>query len=324
MMEKIGVCGLVSWLVGLVVGIWAYVAVSEMTFWLPAVLIGVALAAFIGLVLGGLFCGLMKGDDAAHGAAHDGAAAGHHDHAHADVGIEALAEAEAGALEAGARAAGIDPAEAAREKEMLDARINAERSVDTAEGEGAEVEAAAEARAETKAEAVAADAPETVTSEAPAADETESETETETAASGTGSALADEFVSEAEAGDRDAGADALAAAAATPDYDGDGVHEGTDEGAKPATLSAPRDGGADNLKEIKGVGPKLEAMLHGMGFYHFDQIASWGADEVAWVDANIKGFKGRVSRDNWVEQAKILASGGDTEFSSRVGKGEVY
>jgi NADH-quinone oxidoreductase subunit E len=94
-------------------------------------------------------------------------------------------------------------------------------------------------------------------------------------------------------------------------------------GTKPATLSAPR-GTADDLKKIKGVGPKLEAMLHGMGFYHFDQIANWTAAEVAWVDENLEGFKGRVSRDGWVAQARILASGGETEFSQRVGGGDVY
>ena len=72
-------------------------------------------------------------------------------------------------------------------------------------------------------------------------------------------------------------------------------------------MDAPREGGADDLKKIKGVGPKLEQMLNGMGFYHFDQIAQWGPEEVAWVDQNLEGFKGRVSRDNWVEQAAGLA-----------------
>ena len=95
-------------------------------------------------------------------------------------------------------------------------------------------------------------------------------------------------------------------------------------GSKPETLSAAREGGPDNLKEIKGVGPKLEALLHSMGFYHFDQVASWGADEVAWVDQNLEGFKGRVTRDDWVAQAKILAAGGETEFSKKVDKGGVY
>lgn len=93
---------------------------------------------------------------------------------------------------------------------------------------------------------------------------------------------------------------------------------------KPEMLTAAREGGADDLKQIKGVGPKLEAMLNRMGVYHFDQIASWRAPEVAWVDENLEGFKGRVSRDNWVEQAKVLASGGETEFSKRVEDGGVY
>ena len=93
---------------------------------------------------------------------------------------------------------------------------------------------------------------------------------------------------------------------------------------KPATLEAARDGKPDDLKQIKGVGPKLETLLHDMGFFHFDQIASWTAGEIAWVDENLTGFKGRVSRDNWVDQAKKLAAGEETEFSSRVKKGDVY
>lgn len=108
------------------------------------------------------------------------------------------------------------------------------------------------------------------------------------------------------------------------DYDKDGVSEGTAEGSRPEALSGPRGGKADNLKEIKGVGPKMEKMLQGMGFYHFDQIAAWTSNEVAWVDANLEGFKGRVTRDEWVKQAKILATGGETEFSKRVDDGDVY
>ncbi len=95
-------------------------------------------------------------------------------------------------------------------------------------------------------------------------------------------------------------------------------------GKKPRTMKAPRKSGADDLKMIKGVGPKMETMLHGLGFFHFDQVSKWSDEEVAWVDQNLEGFKGRVTRDNWVEQAKVLASGGDTEFASRVKKGGVY
>ncbi len=94
-------------------------------------------------------------------------------------------------------------------------------------------------------------------------------------------------------------------------------------GKKPKTRKSPRKSGADDLKLIKGVGPKLEKMLHGMGFFHFDQVAAWTGDEISWVDENLEGFKGRVSRDNWVEQAKLLAEGKETEFSARARKGKV-
>ncbi len=79
--------------------------------------------------------------------------------------------------------------------------------------------------------------------------------------------------------------------------------------AKPTTLSAPRGGKADDLKLIKGVGPKMEALLHKLGFYHFDQMAAWTAKDVAWVDENLEDFKGRATREDWVQQAKDLAAG---------------
>ena len=95
-------------------------------------------------------------------------------------------------------------------------------------------------------------------------------------------------------------------------------------GDKPMGMDAPRDGAADDLKQIKGVGPKLEKQLNALGYWHFDQIAGWSDSDVAWVDENLEGFKGRVSRDGWVEQAKVLAGGGETEFSKRVEDGDVY
>ena len=93
---------------------------------------------------------------------------------------------------------------------------------------------------------------------------------------------------------------------------------------RPAGLTGARNGSADDLKRIKGVGPKLEQLCHSLGFYHFDQIAGWTADEISWVDDNLEGFKGRVTRDDWVAQARILAAGGTTEFADRVDKGDVY
>lgn len=94
--------------------------------------------------------------------------------------------------------------------------------------------------------------------------------------------------------------------------------------AKPETLDAAREGGPDNLKLIKGVGPKLEKLLHSLGFYHFDQVAAWTPEELSWVDKNLEGFKGRASRDNWVSQARALAAGDETEFSQRAKKDGIY
>ena len=91
-------------------------------------------------------------------------------------------------------------------------------------------------------------------------------------------------------------------------------------GRKPKVMKTPRKSGADNLQMIKGVGPKLEGLLNDMGFFHFDQVSAWGADEVSWVDQNLEGFRARVSRDNWVSQATALAASEKIEFSKRAKK----
>jgi len=77
-------------------------------------------------------------------------------------------------------------------------------------------------------------------------------------------------------------------------------------GEKPETFAAPRAGGPDDLKEISGVGPKIEAQLHKLGIYHFDQIASWSEAEIDWVDSYLR-FKGRIGREDWIAQARKLA-----------------
>jgi NADH-quinone oxidoreductase subunit E len=81
---------------------------------------------------------------------------------------------------------------------------------------------------------------------------------------------------------------------------------------RPQGLAAPTGPGADDLKLIKGVGPELEALLHRLGMFHFRQIADWSPEEVAWVDSNLEGFRGRVVREGWVEQARQLAEKGET------------
>lgn len=88
-------------------------------------------------------------------------------------------------------------------------------------------------------------------------------------------------------------------------------------GTAPATLTAPRDGKADDLKIIEGVGPALEKLVNSLGFYHYDQIANWTDDEIAWVDAQMKTFKGRILRDKWQAQAKLILSEGVAAFLER-------
>jgi len=73
----------------------------------------------------------------------------------------------------------------------------------------------------------------------------------------------------------------------------------------PVRLKKPN-GKADDLKQISGVGPKLEKTLNGLGFWHFSQIAEWKKSDVAIVDDELS-FKGRIERDEWIKQAKKLA-----------------
>ena len=75
--------------------------------------------------------------------------------------------------------------------------------------------------------------------------------------------------------------------------------------AGPERLKKPK-GKADDLKLISGVGPKLESTLNGLGFWHFAQIAKWKKADVAIVDDQLS-FKGRIERDDWIKQAKVLA-----------------
>ncbi len=85
----------------------------------------------------------------------------------------------------------------------------------------------------------------------------------------------------------------------------------------PERLKAARSGKADNLKEIEGIGPAMEKLVNEMGFFHFDQIAKWSEADVAWVDANMKTFKGRITRDKWVAQARIIVTEGLEAFRER-------
>lgn len=90
---------------------------------------------------------------------------------------------------------------------------------------------------------------------------------------------------------------------------------------KPVLFSQAPDR-VDDLKQIKGVGQVLEKTLHDLGVYQFQQIADWTDEHVIWMN-NFLSFTGRIDREDWRNQAKTLAAGGNTEFASRVAKGDV-
>jgi len=89
-------------------------------------------------------------------------------------------------------------------------------------------------------------------------------------------------------------------------------------GAAKGVRGAP----AEDLKRIRGIGVLIEKKLNQMGIVTYEQIANWTAEEIDRISQSLD-FKGRIERENWVEQARILASGGTTEFSRRVDRGEV-
>jgi predicted flap endonuclease-1-like 5' DNA nuclease len=75
-------------------------------------------------------------------------------------------------------------------------------------------------------------------------------------------------------------------------------------------------GKADDLTRIKGIGPKLNDLCHSLGVKRFDQIAAWKKADVKEVDQYLK-IKGRIDRDEWVKQAKLLAAGKDKEHEKK-------
>ena len=107
------------------------------------------------------------------------------------------------------------------------------------------------------------------------------------------------------------------------------------QGVRPAALAGPRGGKADDLKLVKGIGPKQEVLCNKVGFWHFDQMANRTPAELAWVDENLAGFKGRVMgrpgrREMWRRvNRRVRVAGPENEgseetcgaFSFGVGEG---
>jgi predicted flap endonuclease-1-like 5' DNA nuclease len=94
------------------------------------------------------------------------------------------------------------------------------------------------------------------------------------------------------------------------------------EAARTAASRRIAPSGPDDLKRIRGIGVLIEKRLNTLGVTGYEHIANWTATDIDRISQSLD-FKGRIERENWVEQARILSSGGHTEFSRRVDRGEV-
>jgi predicted flap endonuclease-1-like 5' DNA nuclease len=227
-----------------------------------------------------------------------------------------LAEQAAAKAEAEHRAAAAQ-AEQARLAAEVAAKAEAERRDAAAKAEQDRLAAEAAAKAEAERRDAAAKAEQDrLAAEAVAKAEAEHRDATEKAEQ-------DRLVAEAEAErhaaaaqaeqDRSAAetaaeAERQATAAAAP-------------GIRPPALGAPQ-GAADDLKLIKGIGPNNERTLNGLGVYHFSQISDWSPDHASWIGHQM-AFAGRIERESWIPQAKLLAAGFDTDHSAGVKSGVI-
>ncbi len=87
-----------------------------------------------------------------------------------------------------------------------------------------------------------------------------------------------------------------------------------------AAATEPASVAADDLTRIKGVGPRLRDMLATHDVTRLDQIAAWTDADIARIDSQLGRFQGRIERDNWVEQAKLLTAGDDAAYEGKFGK----
>lgn len=95
--------------------------------------------------------------------------------------------------------------------------------------------------------------------------------------------------------------------------------EAADAGAVETTTAVP-DRPVDDLTRLKGVGPKLAALLAQLGVTSFSQIAAWTDADLALIDPQLGAFAGRPARDKWIEQARLLAADDTAAYEAQFGK----
>ncbi len=95
---------------------------------------------------------------------------------------------------------------------------------------------------------------------------------------------------------------------------------GQDNVVAPAGLADARAIDANDLRQLKGVGPKFADRLAAVGITRIDQIAGWSQADIEVIDSQMGDFRGRIAADRLVEQAQLLTEGRVTEYETRFGK----
>lgn len=114
--------------------------------------------------------------------------------------------------------------------------------------------------------------------------------------------------------------DPTVAPLSTADVDAEIAAQAQEASASGKPRIAAAIGEPDDLRKIKGIGPKLNTLLGELGVARYDQIATWTAADIAEVDPYLGTFKGRITRDAWIEQAGFLAKGDIAGFEAKFGK----
>jgi predicted flap endonuclease-1-like 5' DNA nuclease/uncharacterized membrane protein YeaQ/YmgE (transglycosylase-associated protein family) len=296
------------WVLAVIAGIIAAIILHHPVGWIFALILGAVVCLGAGWFLNRFFCSetISSGTAATTAAAAAATVAASASSSAASTSAAPAAPAPAPAAPAAAPAAAVMTAPAEPAKPAAAEKPAEKPAAKAAAAKPAAAKAAKPAAAKAStAKAPAAKAAKPAAAKAPSAKSAEAKAPAAAKATKPAAAKAAKPAAAAKA-----------APAPLPVVD-DAAVAAAGAGKMPKGLKGPRNGKPDDLKTIEGIGPVLEKLCNEMGVYHFNQIAAWGPAEVAWMNGNLKGFKGRVSRDKWVAQARLIGEVGIEEFLIR-------
>ena len=93
--------------------------------------------------------------------------------------------------------------------------------------------------------------------------------------------------------------------------------------APPAKIATPVSAPAfadSPVTQLKGLGPKVATQLSALGVTTVGEMAALSESEAQSIDAQLGNFTGRMGRDRWIEQARLLAAGDKAGFEAIFGK----